>query len=109
MNQAEIAQKCTAPVSPRRRRLYVENLSRFTSERELRALFAGYGPLQSVTLVLDPRTAGKPRRGGFIEYKTEESARHGLLALNGAMLHGSLLSVSVALERMPATTDRGAI
>lgn len=105
MNHAEPAPQCGVPVSPRR--LYVDNLSRFTSERELRAVFAGYGPLQSVTLVLDPRTAGKPRRCGFVEYQTEESARQGLLALNGAMLHGRLLSVCVAREKTLAVEDRG--
>lgn len=85
------------------------NLSRVTSERELRALFAGYGPLQSVTLVLEPRTAGKARCCGFVEYETEESARQGLLALNGECFMGRLLSVSVARERTPAGKDRGAI
>jgi RNA recognition motif-containing protein len=105
MNQAKLASQWSAPVSLRR--LHVGNLSRFTSERELRAFCAGYGPLQSVTLVLQPRTLGKARLFGFVEYQTEEAAKHGLLAINGAMLHGHMLSVSVASHRTSETKDRG--
>ena len=106
MIQARLASRWNTPVSPRR--LYVDNLSRFTSERELRAFCVGYGPVQSITLVLEPRTSGKSRLFGFVEYKTEEAAKHGLLALNGAMLHGHLLSVSVARERTAGTKGREA-
>lgn len=96
MNPAQLAMQETAGVSPRR--LFVGNLSRFTSERELWVFCARHGPVHSVRLVLDPRT-GQPNGFGFVEYETDAAAEQGLLALNGAMLHGRLLSASVARHR----------
>lgn len=106
MSQAKLALQPRSAVSLRR--LHVDNLSQSTSERELRAFCAGHGRLQSVTLVLEPRTrGGESRLFGFVEYQTDEAAEHGLLALNGATLHGQMLSVRVADERTPATKDGG--
>jgi len=106
MSQAKLALEPRPPGSPRR--LHVDNLSQSTSERELRAFCAGHGPLQSVTLVFEPRTTGgESRLFGFVEYQTGEAAEHGLLALNGAMLHGHMLSVRVAGERTLAAEDPG--
>lgn len=106
MSQTNLALRPLGAVS--QRRLHVDNLSQLTSERELRAFCAGHGPLQSVTLVFEPRTiGGESRLFGFVEYQTEEAAEHGRLALNGAMLHGHMLSVRVAGERTPAARDRG--
>src|SRR5688572_12837989 len=106
MSQAELALQPRVPVSLRR--LHDDNLSQLTTERELRAFCAGHGPLQSVTLVFEPRTTGgESRPFGFVEYQTDEAAEHGLLALNGAVLHGQMLSVRVAVERTPAAKDPG--
>src|SRR5690606_8248250 len=81
MSQAKLALQPRSAVSLRR--LHVDNLSQSTSERELRAFCAGHGRLQSVTLVLEPRTrGGESRLFGFVEYQTDEAAEHGLLALN---------------------------
>jgi len=105
MSPAKLALEPRAPGSLRR--LHVDNLSQSTSERELRAFCAGHGPLQSVTLVFEPRTTGgESRLFGFVEYQTEEAAEQGLLALNGAMLHGQTLAVRVACERTSTTKDR---
>jgi RNA recognition motif-containing protein len=76
------------------KKLYVRNVSQFTSEAELKATFAEYGAVVAVTLVVDQQTR-KPTGSGFVEYETAEAARGGLLALNGAMLLGSMLSVDL--------------
>ena len=86
-------------------RLHVGNLSRFTSELELKQAFAEHGTVLSVALVRDRRT-GHPRRIGFVEYETIAGARDALLALNGSMLHGHLLSVDIARERAPRATHQ---
>lgn len=83
-------------------RLFVGNLSKYTSEQELMEAFAEHGPVRSVTLVVDKAT-GKPKGFGFVEYETEAGAEGGLLALNGSMLHGHMLFVNVARE--PAMVD----
>ena len=80
-------------------RLLVANLSRFTSEDELRETFAQHGRVSSVKLVLDQ--AGQRRGFGFVEYETAEAAEGGLLALNGSMLHGRMLFVNVARTPVP--------
>lgn len=47
-------------------RLLVRNLTRNTSEAELKTLFANYGTVQSCTLVLDKDT-GISKGFGFVE------------------------------------------
>jgi RNA recognition motif-containing protein len=89
-----------------RRRLHVSNLSRFTSEEELKAAFAKHGPVRSVSLVRDG-LAGQTEGLGFIEYETDEGAVGGLLALNGSMLHGRLLSVAIAQESTLQPAEQG--
>lgn len=80
-----------------RRRLHVGNLSQFTSEEDLMAAFAAHGPVRSATLVPE-RYDEQTRCVGFVEYETDEAAERGLLALNGSMLHGQLLWVTVVQE-----------
>ena len=87
------------------KRLHVGNLSEFTSEQELRETFAEHGTVLSVTLPRDGGT-GKLMGFGFVEYDTIEGAEVALLALNGSMLHGRLLSVDVARELAPHTTGQ---
>lgn len=87
------------------KRLYVGNLSKFTSELELREAFAAHGTVLSVVLVRDRRT-GNPLGFGFVEYETIEGAEVALLALNGSMLHGCLLSVGIARESTPRSTGQ---
>jgi RNA recognition motif-containing protein len=87
------------------KRLFVGNLSNFTSEDELREAFARHGAVSSVNLVFDQ--AGKHRGFGFVEYETAEAAEGGLLALNGSMLHGRMLFVNVArASAISDTADR---
>jgi len=81
------------------KRLFVANLSKFTSEDELRDAFAQHGTVSSVKLLLDQ--AGQRRGFGFVEYETAEAAEGGLLALNGSMLHGRMLFVNVAGTPVP--------
>ena len=90
------------------KRLFVGNLSKYTSEQELREAFAEHGRVLSVTLVVDEAT-GRPRGFGFVEYETDAGAEGGLLALNGSMLHGHMLFVNVARDPGPAdSTDQDA-
>ena len=85
------------------RRLYVANLSKFTSELELEEAFAEHGAVVSVTLVRDQET-GKAGFG-FVEYAAVAGAEVGQLALNGSMLHGRLLSVELARNGTPLPAD----
>lgn len=78
-----------------RKRLHVSNLSPFTSEAELKAVFAAHGPVRSTTVVRD-REGVHSSFFGIVEYEDDKAAECALFALNGSMLHGQLLRVSLA-------------
>jgi RNA recognition motif-containing protein len=79
-------------------KLYVGNMSYATSEDELRELFAAYGQVASVNIVLD-RDTGRPRGFGFVEMGTPEEADAAIQALNEREFGGRKLTVNFARER----------
>ena len=79
-------------------KLYVGNMSYSTSEEELRELFASYGEVSSVNVVLD-RITGKSRGFGFVEMSKPEEAQEAIKNLNDHDLGGRKLTVDFARER----------
>jgi cold-inducible RNA-binding protein len=75
--------------------LYVGNLDSSTTEHELRHAFAVYGDVQVVSLITDHET-GRPRGFAFVEMESDKEAQEALLALNGATLGGTTLTVNEA-------------
>ena len=80
------------------KKLYVGNLPFSTDEDAIRDLFAAYGEVQSVSLIVD-RETGRLRGFGFVEMA--DGAEEAMEALNGTNFGGRDLRVNEAQERQP--------
>lgn len=78
-------------------KIYVGNLSPRATEEDLAALFARFGEVQDVYLVMDKDT-GKARGFGFVFMKDEREALAAIRGLNGTEFQRMSLKVS---EPMP--------
>ncbi|HJS21378.1 MAG TPA: RNA-binding protein [Steroidobacteraceae bacterium] len=78
-------------------KIYVGNLPFTANEAEVRALFAQYGTVESLSLITD-RDTGRPRGFGFVEMSNADAAR-AIQALNGKDMNGRALKVNEAQER----------
>jgi RNA recognition motif-containing protein len=78
------------------KRIYVGNLPFSSSEDDVRALFASYGEVVSVTLPND-RETGRPRGFGFVEMENEDADK-AIRALDGKEFSGRSLRVNEARE-----------
>jgi RNA recognition motif-containing protein len=79
-------------------KLYVGNLGFGTVEAQVRDAFSEYGQVTSVSLITD-RVTGQSRGFAFVEYSSADSAQRAIDSMNGAVLDGRTLNVSVARER----------
>jgi RNA recognition motif-containing protein len=85
-------------------KLYISNLPGNTPEGDVRDLFAPYGQVHSVRLIVD-RATGQLRGFGFVEMD-EAAASSAIAALNGADFRGRELQVNDARERIPRAAGK---
>ena len=78
------------------KRIYVGNLPYNATEDDIRALFAQYGTVQSVSIMTD-RETGQPRGFGFVEM--DEGANDAIAALDQKDYGGRNLRVNIARPR----------
>ncbi len=78
--------------------IYVGNLSRETTEEELRQAFETFGEVTSVNIIKD-RYSGESRGFGFVEMATKSEAEAAINGLNGTSLGERTLSVNEARPR----------
>ena len=78
--------------------IYVGNLPFSATESDIRDLFAKYGTVDSVAIVLD-RETGRPRGFGFVELATDARAQDAIRDLNGTDLQGRAIKVNEAKPR----------
>ena len=78
-------------------KLYVGNLPFSANSDTVRALFAEYGTVQTLSMVTDRQT-GTPRGFGFVEMSTAE-ATNAMQGLNGKDFDGRPMKVHEAHER----------
>ena len=76
-------------------KLLVRNLARTTTEKELKAMFAEYGTIQSCNLVMDEK-AGISKGFGFVEMPKPGEARAAMVNLNYTDVDGSRIRVKKA-------------
>ena len=91
------------------KKVYIGNMSYDTSESKLQELFAEYGEVTSVSVVMD-RYTGRPRGFAFVEMATDEAAAAAIAALNGKEVDSRQLKVNVAnppRQRDNRGDDRG--
>ena len=82
--------------------IYVGNLSRDTSEDDLRQAFEAFGQVNSATVVKD-RFSGESRGFGFVEMPSQDEAQTAVNEMNGKDLSGRTINVNEARPK----TDRG--
>ncbi|MEO1008639.1 MAG: RNA-binding protein [Planctomycetota bacterium] len=80
-------------------KIYVGNFPYSTTEDDLRDLFAPFGDVASVAIIMD-RETGRPRGFGFVEMSDDQAANAAIEALNGKDYGGRPLNVNEA--RPPA-------
>lgn len=95
--------RATSTLPTRNARLYVGNLSYEATEAELEDLFKGFGNVQSVEIIYNPRTY-KSKGYAFVEMCQLDDARRAAEVLHGQPFMGRELMVSAASER-PENTD----
>ncbi|MCK9506021.1 MAG: RNA-binding protein [Porticoccaceae bacterium] len=79
-------------------KLLVRNLSRATSEAELRALFEAYGAVQSCKLVMDAEN-GLSKGFAFVSMPKPGEAKAAMKNLNGLEVAGNKIRVKKAEEK----------
>ena len=83
-------------------KLYVGNLNYRSEESDLESLFAEYGEVTSLNILVD-RVTGRSRGFGFVEMSDDAAAEAAIKALDGAEFDGRNLRVNEARPR----EDRG--
>lgn len=78
--------------------IYVGNLSRQTSEEDLRQAFESYGEVTKVNIITD-RYSGESRGFGFVEMSSKEEAQAAITDMNSKELGGRTLNVNEAKPR----------
>ena len=78
--------------------IFIAGLNYNMSEAELGELFAEYGEVGSVKIIMD-RETGRSKGYGFVEMADDEAGDKAIAALNEVDMDGKTLSVSVARPR----------
>jgi cold-inducible RNA-binding protein len=78
--------------------IFVGNLNWETTEDELEQLFAPYGTVERVQILLD-RETGRSRGFGFVEMPNRNEAQAAIAELNGMEVRGRPLTVNEARDR----------
>jgi cold-inducible RNA-binding protein len=84
-------------------KIYVGNLSFDVTEEELRAEFAAFGKVDSVSVITDKFT-GRSKGFAFVEMPSVSEGQAAMTGLNGKTLKDRSVTVSAA---RPRTDDRG--
>ena len=75
--------------------IYVGNMAFGTTEAQLRDLFAEFGAVDKVSVVMD-RDTGRPRGFAFVEMATQAEGEAAIKALDGKEIDGRALKVNMA-------------
>jgi len=76
-------------------KLLVRNLSRSTTEQEIRVLFSEHGTVTECSLVLDQET-GKSKGFAFVEMPNDSEAKLALSALHETRVAKNKIRVKIA-------------
>jgi len=78
--------------------IYVGNLSYSTTEEELTELFAQYGTVVKVNIIID-RDTNRPKGFGFVEMESDDAAMAAISQIDGKEIGGRTLRVNEANPR----------
>jgi RNA recognition motif-containing protein len=76
-------------------KLLVRNLSRSTTEQEIRTLFSTHGSVTECDLVLDQKT-GKSKGFAFVEMPNEREAKSAIATLHETRVANNRIRVKIA-------------
>jgi RNA recognition motif-containing protein len=76
-------------------KLLVRNLSRSTTEQEIRTLFSTHGSVTECDLVLDQKT-GKSKGFAFVEMPNDKEAKSALSTLHETRVANNRIRVKIA-------------
>ncbi len=79
-------------------KLLIRNLSRDTTEEELKALFKEYGTVQSCDLVLD-KTTGNSKGFAFVEMPKSGEAKVAMKNLNNKNISSNIIRVKKSEDK----------
>ena len=85
-------------------KLLIRNLSRSTTEEELKALFEAYGRVQSCDLVLD-KTTGDSKGFAFVEMPKPGEAKAAMKNLNNKNIASNIIRVKKAEDKKKGITS----
>ena len=86
------------------KKIYIGNLSKDTSEPEIRDLFSKFGTIRSIYISKDI-FSGKCRGFGYIEMEGHE-ARAAIKGLNGISVDGKFIKVKFETPRFKRNTKK---
>lgn len=86
--------------------IYVSNLSYAVESDDLRSYFEEYGEVSSAKVITD-RMTNKSRGFGFVEMPDDNAANEAINELNGAVVDGRSMNVTVAKPK-EATSNSSA-
>ena len=84
--------------NPLSSKLYVGNLSFYSTEADLKDLFGRHGTVESVAVITD-RETGRPRGFAFVEMSESSAAQDAIRALDGNEFGGRNIKVNEAQDR----------
>ena len=87
-------------------KLLIRNLSRTTTEQEIKNMFDTFGRIQSCSLVIDEKT-GDSKGFGFIEMPMIGEAKAAMKALNGKEINGNKIRVKKAVLKAELVEKEG--
>jgi RNA recognition motif-containing protein len=86
-------------------RIYVGNLPYSATDQQLTDLFAAYGEVVEVHIIVD-RDSGQSKGFGFVQMQDDAAASQAIAGLNGTNLDGRALKVSEAQARPDRSNGR---
>ncbi len=86
--------------------IYVSNLSFNVQDEDLREFFAEYGEVSSAKVITDKFTQ-KSRGFGFVEMPDDEAAQKAISELDGGVVEGRTIRVTVAKPREESNSRGG--
>lgn len=85
--------------------IYVSNLSFSVQDEDLKAFFADYGEVSSAKVIMDKQT-NRSRGFGFVEMADEAAAQKAIQELDGGMVDGRAIKVSVARPKEERSNNK---
>ena len=79
-------------------KMIIRNLSRSTTESEIKELFIAFGEVESCDLVMDKKTGGS-KGFGFVEMPNVGHARQAIKNLNEKIIADSRIRVKLAEDK----------